>query len=98
MREQGRSATWLADRLGLSRGHVSNMLLGHRRLPADVAERMALLLGVPRDLLAPAAEGAARISAGVGRPPARATARPFPDLIPTPDPDPHPDPDPEASS
>lgn len=52
LRQQGRSATWLARQLGLNTPTaLANYLSGWRRPPADLWERCAAILGVPLDLI-----------------------------------------------
>lgn len=55
MRQQGRKVKWVAHELGIPRGTLSPMLTGAYPLRPDVAERAALLLGIPRALLGNAA-------------------------------------------
>jgi hypothetical protein len=43
--------TWVAEQIGVPRGTLAPMLSGHNKLRPDVAERAALLLGIPRTLV-----------------------------------------------
>jgi len=45
--ERGLKHVWLADRLGISRQHLSNILAGRRSVTVERAERMRELVGVP---------------------------------------------------
>lgn len=49
---QGRRLTWCAQQIGVPYGTLAPMLHGHDRARADVLDRLALLLGVPRTELA----------------------------------------------
>lgn len=53
---QGRKVEWVAVELGIPRGTLSPMLTGANPLRPDVAERAALLLGIPRSLVLDSAE------------------------------------------
>lgn len=44
---QGRKQTWLAKQAGVSQRLISYLLTGERTASAEVAERIALALGVP---------------------------------------------------
>lgn len=55
IRAQGRTVAWVAARLGLERAYLSMMLHGHRPMRRDVAERLALVLGVTVDDVLPPA-------------------------------------------
>lgn len=45
LRDQGRSQAWLADTLGVSAAHVSNVLAGKRGLSLALARRLAEVIG-----------------------------------------------------
>ncbi|GIW06379.1 MAG: hypothetical protein KatS3mg060_1184 [Dehalococcoidia bacterium] len=64
IREQGRKLRWVADQLGMPAGTLSPMLCGYIPLRSDVAERAALLLGIPRQRLDMARDGHADDQAG----------------------------------
>lgn len=51
LRNQGRMAAWVAERIGMSRPQMSHVLAGRRTLTAKEAERVAELIGVPFFLL-----------------------------------------------
>jgi transcriptional regulator with XRE-family HTH domain len=62
LREQGRSVTWLARRLGVSRQYASDVLHGHYAIRRELAERIAGLLGVEADeIFAPVHQPADRV-------------------------------------
>ena len=44
---QGRRMDWLAERVGVSQGHLTHVLAGRRRLRPEHAQRIAEALGVP---------------------------------------------------
>lgn len=50
LREQGRTIAWLAGKLGYSRNHVREQLIGRRRITPQQALRMAELTGNPVQL------------------------------------------------
>lgn len=49
---------WLADRLGISRSHLSHLLSGDRRFTDAQAVRLAELLQIPVDYIRQAQPGA----------------------------------------
>lgn len=51
MRLQGRTMTWLAQQVGIGLPLLSHATRGRRTIPADVAERISRLIGVPFDVL-----------------------------------------------
>lgn len=46
LRAQGRTVTWLAQRIGLSRQYTSDVVHGHVAVGEEVAERISAILGV----------------------------------------------------
>lgn len=51
---QGRRMDWLAERVGISQGHLTHILAGRRRLRPEHAQRIADALGVPVGYILPA--------------------------------------------
>lgn len=49
--ERGIKSAWLARRVGVSRGHMTNVVKGRRTVGRPAAETVAALLGVPLFLL-----------------------------------------------
>lgn len=47
VKEQGRSITWLADQVGYSRVHVSNVLNQRCVASEELAQRIATVLQIP---------------------------------------------------
>lgn len=45
LRKQGRTITWLADAVGVSRAHMNKVLSGDRELTAEIREKVAQALG-----------------------------------------------------
>lgn len=45
IRRQGRMLTWVADQIGVSKGHFAHVLAGHRSVSADDAMLIAAILG-----------------------------------------------------
>lgn len=48
---QGRSMTWLAERVGIGRTHLYLALSGEKALSAEVAQRLSDFLGVPLEMI-----------------------------------------------
>jgi transcriptional regulator with XRE-family HTH domain len=46
LEEQGRKRIWLAEKLGVSPGHLTRLLQGERPWTEDLVERAAGLLGI----------------------------------------------------
>lgn len=46
LRHEGRSKTWLARQLGMSRDHLYHILGGDRPSPANLPDRIAEALGI----------------------------------------------------
>ena len=57
LKQQGRSAKWLADTTGMSTWHVYHVKLGTRAATDDFQIRCEAVLQVPRDLLFSVSEG-----------------------------------------
>lgn len=57
IREQGRSVSWLARQVGLSRQYVSDIAHGHFTVREDVARRVGTALGVPFFVLFDVSDG-----------------------------------------
>lgn len=53
IKAQGRSITWVASRVGIERSYFSRMVDGQRPMPSEVADRLAAVLGVPVEVIAP---------------------------------------------
>lgn len=51
MDAEGRKLVWLAGKLGISKGHMTNILNGERTLTAAQAQAIADALGVPVALI-----------------------------------------------
>jgi plasmid maintenance system antidote protein VapI len=47
IKAQGRSVTWLARQIGVSRGYTSDVVHGRYTVKRDFAERIAAALGMP---------------------------------------------------
>lgn len=48
---QGRKSVWLAARLGVSPGHLTRMLAGHRPISNEQAQIIADALGLPMEVI-----------------------------------------------
>lgn len=51
LESQGRSVTWLARQLGVSRSVLVNYRYGWRRVPPGLVERACKILGIPTSLV-----------------------------------------------
>jgi len=49
MKDSGRSLTWYAKFIGISRGHMSSLLCGHRAASLQVMKLIAVALEVPEN-------------------------------------------------
>lgn len=47
IREQGRSVTWVARQIGVSRQYTSDVVHGHRTVTEPMARRISGVLGMP---------------------------------------------------
>jgi transcriptional regulator with XRE-family HTH domain len=57
LRDQGRTVSWLARRVGLSRQYTSDIVHGHVDAHGPLAERISEALGVPLFLLFAVSDG-----------------------------------------
>lgn len=51
IREQGRTVTWVASKVGVERSYFAHMLSGRFPMPPAVAESLATVLGVPIEMI-----------------------------------------------